>query len=404
MRAPDENAPPEQKRTIARTVEAQRAGHDPGARRLGRPRRRPVLPASRGGAGPRRGVSTADGIVVFDEHGGAGGDAEAVTLVVVRRPRRGRRRASRSSCVAPGDVPIVVEPWVALATAGQEITHPARAPRARRERAAAAERGAGEGRGRDRPRLRGGHLHLHERRRCAPTTSSTPSPTATRRRPASSRVDVAAPPDRQHDADHRAAHDLPPTLQQPSIVDAIATDIDPAGGVLIVTGVTDPAEDEGVRAEVLDHRDPARHAHATARRPPRRRSTTASATGSPRPKARSPSSSSRRPRSSSRRSPPTTRSPCAPATSSTSPCSTTTSIPMRAAHARARLARGAPTAPGCSSPPATACATWRPRSAGDFTAVYRVEAADGQFATRERARSRCARRTPRRTPPRCRRR
>ena len=43
-------------------------------------------------------------------------------------------------------------------------------------------------------------------------------------------------------------------LQQPVDVDVLATDIDPTGGVLIVTGIVDPAEDEGVRVEIVDHR------------------------------------------------------------------------------------------------------------------------------------------------------
>ena len=67
------------------------------------------------------------------------------------------------------------------------------------------------------------------------------------------RVDVSAPPDRDT-TPITVPHTAFLRLQQPVDVDVLATDIDPTGGVLIVTGIVDPAEDEGVRVEIVDHR------------------------------------------------------------------------------------------------------------------------------------------------------
>ena len=67
------------------------------------------------------------------------------------------------------------------------------------------------------------------------------------------RVDVSAPPDRDtrpitvpHTAYLRA--------DQPVDVDVLATDIDPTGGVLVVTAVDPDLESEGCRVEIIEHR------------------------------------------------------------------------------------------------------------------------------------------------------
>ena len=125
--------------------------------------------------------------------------------------------------------------------------------RARRRGAGAAERGARQARGAAHARLRRRHasasrarrahalprVHRDRRHRdrdrawCASTCRHRPTATP-RRSPV------------PHTAFLRA--------EQPIDVDVLATDIDPTGGVLIVTGVTDPADDDGVRVEVVDHR------------------------------------------------------------------------------------------------------------------------------------------------------
>ncbi len=67
------------------------------------------------------------------------------------------------------------------------------------------------------------------------------------------RVDVIDPPD-VADQPITAAHALYVPLQQTRTVDVTATDRDPAGGVLVVTGITSLPSDSGVQAEVVNHR------------------------------------------------------------------------------------------------------------------------------------------------------
>ena len=67
------------------------------------------------------------------------------------------------------------------------------------------------------------------------------------------RVDVTAPPDA-----NTKPVTIPKTMFVPTLssrtVDVAATDIDPAGGVLLVTGVVDVPATSGIRAEVLEQR------------------------------------------------------------------------------------------------------------------------------------------------------
>ena len=182
----------------------------------------------------------------------------------LRRPRRGRRRAHGLGARA-GDVPLVAEPVRRARDRRPGDQDRPVAARARRHRAHPPERGAGEARRRSsRPTSTAGTLPVHERRgaHALPRVHrDRRHQTATGTRPRR-RLGAARP---RHDADHRAAHGLPPHSQQPVDVDVLATDIDPTGGVLIVTGIDAAAADEGVRVEIVDHRHPARHAHAAAR-------------------------------------------------------------------------------------------------------------------------------------------
>ena len=188
--------------------------------------------------------STAEGVVVFDEAAAAAeprtsrsSSPTAVTQAV--------GHARRSTVREPGDVPLIADPFVALATAGQEIRiDPLRHVRG----------GIGH-----RPAQRG--AREARRRSSRPTTIAAPSASrATRVRThyleytvtdgtktatGVVRVDVSAPPDRDttpitvpHTAFLRA--------EQPVDVDVLATDIDPTGGVLVVTGVDEPSS--GARA------------------------------------------------------------------------------------------------------------------------------------------------------------
>lgn len=194
--------------------------------------------------------STAEGVVVFDERDGVGG--ERTVSLVVSDGRDDGAGILTVAVRAPGDVPLIAEPFVELATAGEEIRiDPLRHVRG----------GSGQVRlsavpakpeVQLTPDFDGGSFrftsaavrtHLIE----YSVTDGTQTATGI------VRVDVSAPPDRDttpitvpHTAFLRA--------EQPFDVDVLATDIDPTGGVLVVTGLTDTAEDEGVQVEVVDHR------------------------------------------------------------------------------------------------------------------------------------------------------
>ena len=67
------------------------------------------------------------------------------------------------------------------------------------------------------------------------------------------RIDVIDPPEVSAQP-ITAAHAVYVPLQQTRTVDVTATDRDPSGGVLVVTGVTNIPVDSGIQVEVVDHR------------------------------------------------------------------------------------------------------------------------------------------------------
>ena len=194
--------------------------------------------------------SKPDGTIVFADSG-QGGDLKSVTLVV----SDGAAESTGSVAIgvsAPGELPIVVEPWVALATAGQEITvrpmsHVRGGSGTLRLNAVPARAGSTIT-----PSFEAGTFTFvsdQVRTHYVEFTVTDGDQTAT----GLVRIDVAAPPD---------ANTRPITVPRTvfittlssDTVDPTVTDIDPAGGVLVVTGVSDAASVQGVRAEVLDQR------------------------------------------------------------------------------------------------------------------------------------------------------
>jgi hypothetical protein len=191
---------------------------------------------------------TPDGSVLFSDSG-AGGDLKSVTLVVTD----GGAQATGSvalQVIPAGELPIVIEPWITLATAGQEITvrpmsHVRGGNGALRLNAVPERAGS-----RIEPSFEAGTFTFvsdEVRTHYVEFTMTDGDQTAT----GLVRIDVSAPPD---------ANTRPITVPRTvfittlssDIVDPTTTDIDPAGGVLVVTGVSNPAADQGVRAEVLD--------------------------------------------------------------------------------------------------------------------------------------------------------
>ena len=293
-------------------------------------------------------------------------------------------------------MPIVIEPWVALATAGQEITirpmsHVRGGNGTLRLNAVPAKAGSTI-----EPSFEAGTFTFSSdevRTHYVEFTVTDGDQTAT----GLVRIDVAAPPD---------ANTRPITVPKTIFV-------------------THPAEPDR-RPDADRHRpgrrrarrhrrhqrrperaDPgrgarpargARHAaraRSTASRSP---STTASATASPRPRARSRSSSCRSSTSCSRRSPPTTRRPCASATSSTSRCSTTTTTPTtRRSPCCPNSRRTCPTAAVCCSSPGDRLRYLAPQTAGNYIGRLHDRRTRTARPPRRASTSPCARSTSRRT-------
>ncbi|WP_448809474.1 Ig-like domain-containing protein [Agromyces bauzanensis] len=252
VRDPEENSPPVQQRETRASVES---GGRLTTAVLGDwvdPDGDPFFLREASVQGPDTVSSTAEGVVVFDERGGSG-PARSISLFVSDGRDDGAGVLS-VTVRAPGDVLLVAEPFVALATAGEEIRiDPLRHVRG----------GSGHARLSAVPNkpdvtltpdFDGGSFRFTS---VAVRTHYLEYTVTDGNRSATGvvRVDVSEPPDREttpitvpHTAFLRA--------NQPVDVDVLATDIDPTGGVLIVTGLTDEpdAEGEGVRLEVIDHR------------------------------------------------------------------------------------------------------------------------------------------------------
>ncbi|MFM9876437.1 MAG: Ig-like domain-containing protein [Rhodoglobus sp.] len=190
------------------------------------------------------------GAVVFTDAGG-GGDLKLVTLVV----SDGSAEATGTLAVSvkgAGEVPIVAEPFVVLAYAGQELTV---SPL-------------------DHVRGGSGIVRLNSVPAKADMTITPSYETGTFRFTSTAtrshyleyvvtdgtltvtglvRVDVASPPDVNTKPITVPKTVFVKTLRNERI-DVAGTDVDPAGGVLLVTGIANLPLNSGVRAEVLEQR------------------------------------------------------------------------------------------------------------------------------------------------------
>lgn len=250
VRPPEENAPPQQVRDGHAVVEVGGRVTVPVLGEWVDPDGDPVFLRSAGVDAPDTITSTADGVVLFDERGGEG-STRAVSLIV----SDGRDDGAGLLTVtvrAPGEAPLVADSFVVLATLGEELTlEPLRHVRG----------GSGEARlsavpakpeARITPDFDGGTFRFvgeAVRTHYLEYTVTDGGDTATGR----VRVEVSAPPERDttpitvpHTAFLRA--------DQPMEVDVLATDIDPTGGVLIITGTGEAPDDPGVQVEVVEHR------------------------------------------------------------------------------------------------------------------------------------------------------
>ncbi|MBW4032221.1 MAG: tandem-95 repeat protein [Acidobacteria bacterium] len=191
-----------------------------------------------------------NGVVVFTDSGD-GGLQKNVTLTM--SDGRAEGNGNLAITVKPvGQVPIVVEPWIALATAGEQVTlspmsHLRGGNATVRLNAVPAKAGItivpsfDAGTFTFQSDVVGTHYVDFT------VTDGTQNVTGT------VRVDVQPPP---------SAGTRPVTVPQTvfvttlgtATIDPTATDIDPAGGVLVVTGLSNVPIGSGVEAEVLDQR------------------------------------------------------------------------------------------------------------------------------------------------------
>ncbi len=250
VRDPDENSPPVQQRQSKALVAA---GGRVNTAVLGDwvdPDGDPFFLERATTAAPDALSSTADGMIVFDEKGGAGTE-RSVSLVV----SDGRDTGVGVLGVGvrpPGDVPIVADPFVVLATAGEEVRiDPLRHVRGGSGQiqlsAVPAKPDA-----QLTPDFDGGTFRFVSsavRTHSLEYTVTDGTWTTTGR----VRVEVAAPPE-QDTTPITVPHTAFLRIGQPVDVDVLATDIDPTGGVLILTGLGSPEVDAGIQVEVVEHR------------------------------------------------------------------------------------------------------------------------------------------------------
>ncbi len=191
-----------------------------------------------------------DGTVVFTE-GGAASAARSVTLVVTD----GRASAAGSLAVAvsaPGEVPILADPFVVLAYAGQQVTvqpllHVRGGTGQVRLSGVPSRTGAEISPSLDAGTFRFSSTQVRTFSLEYVVTDGDQTTTGVLR------IDVAAPP-----SANTKPITIPKTVFVKSLssdtVDVAASDIDPAGGVLVVTGISGVTADSGLRAEVLEQK------------------------------------------------------------------------------------------------------------------------------------------------------
>ena len=250
VRDDGENSPPRQVRTTSTTVQS---GSTVTVSALGDwvdPDGDPFYLAAATATEPDRVSYKPEGSLMFADSG-TGGALKSVGLVV----SDGTDQGSGTVTVRVrerGDVPIIADPFVVLAYAGQETSI---SPL-------------------DHVRGGTGELRLNAVQPQAGVTLTPSYETGTFRFQSAAartyyleyvvtdddstatgfvRVDVAPPPD-SNTTPITVPKTVFVTTLSSRIVDVASTDIDPAGGVLLVTGVTDVPVSSGIRADVLEQR------------------------------------------------------------------------------------------------------------------------------------------------------
>ncbi|NNC13217.1 tandem-95 repeat protein [Planctomonas sp. JC2975] len=250
VREPDENSPPVQVRATKATVGA---GGRVTTDVLGDwydPDGDPIYLASATTAAPNSASSTPQGTVVYTD-AGKSGSLQNVALAV----SDGRSEGYGSLAVTvrpPTEVPIIAEPFVATAVAGDEITisplghvrggvGPVRLASVPDKPDVTLSPNFDDGTFAFSSDVPGSHYVDY--------TVTDGSTTAS----GEVRVVVSAPQD-AGDAPVTVPHTAFIEQQSSQEVDVLATDFDPAGGVLLITSAQSPPESAGVKVEVLEQR------------------------------------------------------------------------------------------------------------------------------------------------------
>lgn len=250
VRSPEENGAPVQVRPARAVVESSGRVTTAVLGEWVDPDGDPVFLRAASAGEPDDVTSTADGVVVFDERGGGGVDRR-----VSLRVSDGRDDGTGALLVAvrtPGEAPLVAESFVALATQGEEIRlEPLRHVRGgsggARLTAVPSKPEAVLATDFDKGTFRFSSAAV--RTHFLEYTVTDGGQTAT----GTIRVEVAAPPERDT-TPVTVPHTAFLRLDRPAEVDVLAGDIDPTGGLLVITGIGEEPDDPGVRVEVVEHR------------------------------------------------------------------------------------------------------------------------------------------------------
>lgn len=250
VRTDEENSPPVQARATRATVQL---GGRVTSQVLGDwvdPDGDPFYLTSASAVAPDRAGFTPEGSVIFTDAGG-GGKLKQVGLVV--SDGRAEGAGTLAVTVRPaGAVPIITESFVVLAAAGREVTvspllhvrggsGPLRLSSVPAKPDSTVTPSFDEGTFRFTSSLVGTHEIEY-----AVTDGRT---TATGR----VRIDVIPAPD-SNTKPVTVPHTAFIRGRQSTVVDVLATDFDPAGGVLLVTGTKNVPDASGLRVEILDQR------------------------------------------------------------------------------------------------------------------------------------------------------
>lgn len=250
VKTAEENSPPAQVRTSKASVAA---GGRFTAQTLGDwvdPDGDPFYLTQASVPSPDQVQFTPDGTLIFSD-AGLGGSLKEVALVVSDGSADGAGRFS-VTVSPPGEVPIIAEPVAVLAYAGQEVVV-SPLPHVRG--------GSGPLRLVNVPAKAGATITPdYDAGTFRFVSSETRTHTleyavtdGNRTQAGLVRIDVIAPPDAGA-APVTVLHTAYIREQSTERVDVLAGDFDPAGGVLVVTGVLNVPEESGLRVEILEQR------------------------------------------------------------------------------------------------------------------------------------------------------